>query len=59
MEKQIMTLGVFAHANAGKTTITEQLLVHTNVKKSTGRVDHGDTTTDNLKVEQERGISVK
>ncbi len=59
MEKQIMTLGVFAHANAGKTTITEQLLVHTNVKKNTGRVDHGDTTTDNLKVEQERGISVK
>ena len=26
-----MTLGIFAHANAGKTTITEQLLYHTNV----------------------------
>lgn len=59
MKKSIMTLGIFAHANAGKTTITEQLLVHTNVKKDTGRVDYGNTTTDNMKVEQERGISVK
>lgn len=59
MEKKVMTLGVFAHANAGKTTITEQLLYHTNVKKKTGRVDHGDTTTDNLKVEQDRGITVR
>lgn len=59
MENNIMTLGIFAHANAGKTTITEQLLYHTNVKKSTGRVDHGDTTTDNLSVERERGISVR
>lgn len=59
MSKDIMTLGVFAHANAGKTTISEQLLVHTNVKKNSGRVDHGNTTTDNLKVEKERGISVK
>lgn len=56
---KIMTLGIFAHANAGKTTITEQLLYHTNVKKKIGRVDHGNTTTDNLKVEKERGISVK
>ncbi len=59
MDKKVMTLGVFAHANAGKTTITEQLLYHTNVKKKTGRVDHGDTTTDNLKVEKERGITVR
>lgn len=55
----IITLGVFAHANAGKTTITEQLLVHTKVKKQTGRVDHGNTTTDNMKIEQSRGISVR
>ena len=48
--KKVMTLGVFAHANAGKTTITEQLLYHTNVKNQIGRVDHGNTTTDNLKV---------
>lgn len=59
MKNNVMTLGVFAHANAGKTTITEQLLYHTNVKNNRGRVDHGDTTTDNLKVERERGISVR
>lgn len=59
MNNNIMTLGIFAHANAGKTTITEQLLVHTNVKKETGRVDYGNTTTDNMKIEQSRGISVK
>lgn len=59
VKNKITTLGIFAHANAGKTTITEQLLVHTNVKKSTGRVDHGNTTTDNLKIEQSRGISVR
>lgn len=57
--KEVMTLGIFAHANAGKTTVTEQLLYHTNVKKTIGRVDYGNTTTDNLKVEQERGISVR
>ncbi len=55
----IMTLGVFAHANAGKTTITEQLLVHTKVKNKTGRVDHGNTTTDDMAIEQDRGISVR
>ncbi len=59
MEKPVMTIGIFAHANAGKTTITEQLLYHTNTKSKRGRVDHGDTTTDNLQIEQERGISVR
>ena len=55
----VMTLGIFAHANAGKTTLTEQFLVHTNAKKNVGRVDYGTTTTDNLEIEQKRGISVK
>ena len=59
MNSEVMTLGIFAHANAGKTTITEQLLVHTNVKKQTGRVDFGNTTTDNMEIEQKRGISVR
>ena len=58
-EKNILTLGIFAHANAGKTTLTEQLLYHMNVNKQVGRVDHGTTTTDNLSVEKERGISVR
>lgn len=54
-----ITIGVFAHANAGKTTVTEQLLHNAGVISRVGRVDHGDTVTDNLKVEQERGITVR
>ncbi len=54
-----LTLGIFAHANAGKTTITEHLLYHTNVIESIGRVDTGNTVTDNMKVEQERGITIR
>ena len=57
--KKVLTLGIFAHANAGKTTITEHLLYHTNVISNIGRVDNGDTVTDNMKVEQERGITVR
>ena len=58
-DESILTLGIFAHANAGKTTITEHLLYHTNVIDQIGRVDTGNTVTDNMKVEQERGITVR
>lgn len=57
--KKVLTLGVFAHANAGKTTITEHLLYHTKVIDSIGRVDTGNTVTDNMKIEQDRGITVR
>ncbi len=56
---KVATIGVFAHANAGKTTITEHLLYHTGVIKELGRVDSGNTITDNLAVERERGITVR
>ena len=59
MEKDIITLGIFAHANAGKTTITENLLYKTGVISQIGKVDSGDTITDSLKIEKERGISVR
>ena len=58
-DKKKLTLGIFAHANAGKTTITEHLLYHTNVIDKIGRVDSGNTVTDNMRVEQERGITVR
>ncbi len=58
-DKRVLTLGIFAHANAGKTTITEHLLYHTNVIERIGRVDTGNTVTDNMKVEKERGITVR
>lgn len=58
-DKKVLTLGIFAHANAGKTTITEYLLYHAKVIDSVGRVDNGNTVTDNMKVEKERGITVR
>lgn len=58
-DKNVLTLGIFAHANAGKTTITEHLLYHTNVIDQIGRVDSGNTVTDDMKVERERGITVR
>ena len=57
--KKIISIGVFAHANAGKTTVTEYFLNHSGIKKQAGRVDHGDTSTDSLPVERKRGISVR
>lgn len=54
-----LTLGIFAHANAGKTTLTEDLLYHTGTIDSIGRVDEGNTVTDFLSVEQQRGITVR
>ena len=57
--KDILTIGIFAHANAGKTTITENLLYETNVIENIGRVDTGNTVTDSMKIEKERGITVR
>jgi ribosomal protection tetracycline resistance protein len=54
----IKNIGIFAHVDAGKTTLTEQLLYHTGAIKKAGRVDHGNTTTDALELERERGISI-
>lgn len=58
-DDKVLTIGIFAHANAGKTTITEHLLYHTNVIEKIGRVDFGNTVTDSMKIEQERGITVR
>ena len=57
--KKIATIGIFAHANAGKTTLTENLLYKTGVLSNIGRVDNGNTVTDNLLIEKSRGISVR
>nr|WP_263326792.1 TetM/TetW/TetO/TetS family tetracycline resistance ribosomal protection protein [Neobacillus sp. Marseille-Q6967] len=52
------TIGMFAHVDAGKTTLAEQLLYHTNTIKQRGRVDHQDTFLDNHDIEKQRGITV-
>lgn len=57
--KKILNIGVVAHVDVGKTTVSEHFLYHGGVLGSIGRVDHGDTKTDSLKVEQDRGITVK
>jgi len=55
----IRNIGVFAHVDAGKTTITEQLLYRSGKLRTLGRVDDGTASTDWLEVERSRGISVK
>lgn len=52
-------LGILAHVDAGKTTLTEQLLYKAGVIREIGSVDEGTTRTDSLRIEQQRGISVR
>ncbi len=54
----VRNIGVFAHVDAGKTTLSEQLLLHAGAIRHLGSVDAGTAHTDRLPVEQRRGISV-
>lgn len=56
--KNIKNIGIFAHVDAGKTTLTEQLLYNVGAIKAAGRVDKGSTQTDSSSIERERGISI-
>ena len=49
-------MGVFAHVDAGKTTVTERMLALSGIVQNAGSVDDGDTVTDYLPAERERGI---
>ena len=59
MTKNIRNIGILAHADAGKTTLTEHFLFTSGATKKLGSVDSGTTQTDSLNVEKERGISVR
>lgn len=52
-------VGVLAHVDAGKTTLSERLLFHSGQIRQAGAVDHGTAHTDKMDIERRRGISVK
>ncbi len=54
-----LNLGILAHVDAGKTTLTERLLYAAGVIEEIGSVDDGTTQTDSLALERERGITIK
>ncbi|MBR2461267.1 MAG: TetM/TetW/TetO/TetS family tetracycline resistance ribosomal protection protein, partial [Clostridia bacterium] len=53
-----LTIGILAHVDAGKTTLSEALLFLSGRIRTLGRVDHGNTYLDTNAVERERGITV-
>ncbi len=55
----MMNIAIFAHVDAGKTTVSEQLLLHAGAIRTPGKVDDGTAHTDRLAVERRRGISVQ
>jgi len=54
-----LNLGILAHVDAGKTTLTERLLYAAGVINEIGSVDAGTTQTDSLALERQRGITIK
>ena len=57
--ESIRNIGILAHVDAGKTTLTEQLLLKTGAIRVAGRVDAGTAHTDALAIERQRGISIR
>ncbi len=58
MAKPYLTLGMLAHVDAGKTTLSEALLYLSGAKRTLGRVDHGDAFLDTHALERQRGITI-
>lgn len=54
-----LNLGILAHVDAGKTSLTERLLYAARIIHKLGHVDDGDTQTDTLALERQRGITIK
>src|SRR5215471_5667897 len=59
VSQSTLNLGILAHVDAGKTTLTERLLYASGVIDRLGSVDAGTTLTDSLPLERRRGITIK
>jgi ribosomal protection tetracycline resistance protein len=59
LQQRTLNLGILAHVDAGKTTLTERLLYAAGVIDAIGSVDDGNTQTDTLALERQRGITIK
>ncbi|KAF4513462.1 hypothetical protein G6O67_000730 [Ophiocordyceps sinensis] len=57
--EDIRNIGIIAHVDAGKTTTTERMLYYSGVTQRVGDVDSGNTVTDFLELERERGITIQ
>jgi ribosomal protection tetracycline resistance protein len=56
---EIINIGILAHVDAGKTSLTERILYETGVISSIGSVDKGTTRTDTMEIERARGITIR
>ena len=56
---RMLNLGILAHVDAGKTSLTERLLYAAGIIDEIGSVDDGNTQTDTLALERQRGITIK
>jgi len=56
--KDLRNIGIIAHIDAGKTTVTEGILYRTGLSHKIGLVHEGETTTDWMEQERERGITI-
>lgn len=55
----VINLGILAHVDAGKTTLTEGMLFQAGCIRAMGNVDDGTTVTDSMDLEKKRGITIK